>query len=176
MGKRVILRDCMLSFPRLIEPDSFEGQEPKYSAVFVFSKEQGEEIERVMAEVAKEAWPKDLKKLAALKAQNRTPLKDGDLSAREEYAGKMYMRASSKTPPMLVDGQRQPVDNPAAYFYPGAIVNAAVDIAAIGAHGKASQFGARIVAYLVAVQFVAPGERLGQSPEEAVEAFPVLGL
>lgn len=100
-----------LSFVKLFEPESYQGQDPKYSVALLIPKENknaiakvNEAIEKAIQEGLKNpkySWTERTPKASSFK----TPLHDGDEKADENeiyaaYEGCMYMNASNKKKPL----------------------------------------------------------------------------
>lgn len=125
--KKVITHEFRVSFPAVLTPKAFEDQEPKYSLVMLYDKKTdlskpatnkaGEPLSMSMKQAVfnaatekwgpKEKWPKNL----------RLPFRDGDeKSDTPGYAGMIFVSASSKQQPGLVNAQRQPILNERDFY------------------------------------------------------------
>jgi hypothetical protein len=134
--KICLTHEFRASFCNVFEAKSYQGQEAKYSLTMLFDKKvdlakpatnkKGEPLSVSMKEAAfncavekwgpQKDWPKNL----------RIPFRDGDeKSDTQGYAGHIFVTASSKKQPGLVDGQRKPILN-AADFYSGCYARAEV--------------------------------------------------
>ena len=82
--------------------------------------------------------------------------RDGDQSDREEEAGYWALSASDDRRPVVVDRNRSPVVAEDDLIYAGCFVNAKVRLWV-----QDNQYGRRINANLMGVQFVKDGDRLG---------------
>ncbi len=160
---KVVLKNVRIAFAHgLFEARQVNGQgDAKYSPSFLIPKDhpQVKEINETMVAVAKELWKgKASQVYKNLKAQDRLVLHDGDLkSDYAGYEGSYYLNATSKIAPVVVDrNPHKPLDATSGKPYSGCYVNASVDIWAMD-----NQFGKRINAQLLGVQFVADGDRLG---------------
>jgi hypothetical protein len=148
--------------------------EPKHSATFRLEKNDPAvaAIQKGFQEVATKQWGAKAKEVfTMLKAGDRLCLHDGDAKAdKPGYAGGMYISASNKLRPLVIDGQKQPLDANSGKPYSGCFVNAEIELWA-----QDNKFGKRINASLRGVQFVKDGERLaggGVSTADAYEAIP----
>jgi hypothetical protein len=124
-AKRVLTPVFRVSFPKVFKAEAFqEGQEPKYSIVMLFSKQMGTEdvakfeaMKRMAAETAKAKWgdkmPKNL----------RSPFRDGSEKDLPGYEDVVFVSASSKQKPGLVNEDAEPILNPED-FYPGCYAHA----------------------------------------------------
>jgi hypothetical protein len=95
---------------------------------------------------------------------------NGSNKPYDGYAGMIYISASNKIRPTVVDRQRNPVqegDKQAPYA--GCYVNATVTLWA-----QNNQFGKRINANLRAIQFVEDGPAFGVAPVNAENEFEML--
>lgn len=148
--------------------------EPKHSGTFAFPKDHPAvaQIKKGFEQVAKEKWgAKAVEVYTMLKAGDRLCLHDGDAKAdKEGYKGNLYLSASNKLRPLIIDGQKQPLDANSGKPYSGCYVNAEIELWA-----QDNKFGKRINATLRGVQFVRDGQRLaggGVSSADDYEAIP----
>ena len=160
---KVFLKKVRLSFPHLHEPNSYEGGPAKFSASYIFEPTHPcvKELNAVIEKVAAEKWgAKADAILKQLRTAGKTCLRDGDTKAeREEYAGQMFISASSAKRVKLVDQDGvTPLVEADGKPYGGCFVNAFVEIWAMD-----NQFGKRICASLGGVQFHSDGEPFGAS-------------
>lgn len=113
-----------------------------------------------------EKWQDVLKAVQA--AGNIWVLRDGDLEERPEYKGKLTVNAKNKIRPLTLgagpDG-RSAVTEQDGKLYSGCYVNMILDVKA-GSKPKK-----QVYAYLLAVQFVKDGERLGGGLTAAADDF-----
>lgn len=169
------LKDVRVTFPALFTPKQVNGQgDPKYSASFLFPKNhpQKAEIERAIVETAKEKWgeKKYSDVLKALKAGDKMCLHDGDAkSDYDGYAGNYFINASNKIRPLVIDGNRSPLTANDDKPYSGCYVNAIVEVWA-----QDNDFGKRINASLLGVQFVRDGERLAGGGVASADDFEAI--
>lgn len=150
--KKVLTPTFRVSFPEVFEPKSFqEGQEPKYSVQMVFDKtEDLSKLKTLIQETAKEKWgDKVPKKL-------RTPLRDGDVDkeGNPNYEGKVFVNASSKFKPGVVDQALNEIISKDE-FYPGCYARATVNCYAYDYMGNCG-----LSLGLQNIQKVRDGERL----------------
>lgn len=185
---KLTLKNVRLTFPQLWEAKQVNGQgEAKYSAAFLFKADHPclPELRKAVFDAAKEKWgdapvttdggkPKYEVMLAQLKAQDRLPVHDGDAKSEYDgYAGHLFVNSSNKIKPLVIDGQRNNLVPSDGKPYSGCFVNAIVEIWA-----QDNQFGKRVNASLLGVQFLADGERLAGGSVAAAddfEAIPVKG-
>lgn len=158
-----------VSFPEVFRARAMEeGKEPKYSITMLFPKGtdlsalqaacKAVIVERFGADQAK--WPKGL----------RSPFRDQGEKEYEGYeAGAMFIRATSKQKPGLVDAQVKPIEDESA-FYPGCFAMATIRPFYYDQKGnKGIAFG------LGNIQKVRDGEPLGGRTRPENDFEPVAG-
>ena len=169
---KVHLKEVRITFPAVFEPKQVNGQgDPKYSASFLIAKDhpQKVEVERAIVAAAKEKWgeKKYMEVLKALKASDKIAMHDGDSkSDYDGYAGSYFINASNKVRPLVIDGQRAPLTANDGKPYSGCYVNAIIEVWA-----QDNNFGKRINASLLGVQFVKDGERLAGGGVASADDF-----
>jgi hypothetical protein len=171
---KVQLKDVRLTFPQLFEAKQVNGQgDPKFSGAFLIPRDhpQLKEIEAAINEAAKAKWgAKADAELKKLKAADRLPVHDGDAkSDYEGYAGNFFVNASNKIRPLVIDGNRAPLTASDGKPYSGCYVNAIVEFWA-----QDNQFGKRVNASLLGVQFARDGERLAGGAVAAADDFEAI--
>lgn len=144
MSKMIILHGTLV-FPCLFTTDKFGA----YSATVLLPKggPEHKKISDTVAEVSAELPS----------SPSAICWRDGDSSKHAGFAGNVSIRASRTTPfapHQLVDRGKQPITTDGV-FYSGCKVNFVVSIWA-----QNNQWGKKVNADLVAIQFVADGERL----------------
>ena len=151
----IVLKNVRLSFPQLWTAKAFQaGQDPRFNANFLLDKEgqadQIKKLEDAINAVAEEKWkgkvPKGLK----------ICLGDGEEKDYDGYDGAMFVSASTKVRPVIVDQKKNPLAEEDGKPYAGCYVNAAISLWA-----QDNQWGKRVNATLDAVQFVKDGEGFG---------------
>ena len=172
---KIQIKDVRVTFPNLFEAKAVNGQgEPKFSASFLFPKDhpQKAEIERAIVEAAKAKWG-DAKYgdvLKALKAADKLAMHDGDAkSDYDGYSGNFYINASNKIRPLVIDGNRSPLTAVGGKPYSGSYVNCILEL-----WGQDNQYGKRVNASLLGVQFLRDGERLSGGGVAAADDFEAL--
>ena len=176
---KVKLENVILSMPYLFEAKAFDADsDAKFSAHFLVEKNSPAMkvvVDAIQAE-AKALW-KDAApgKLKAVKAAGKIwCLRDGDGKVDKNgepfkgYAGRYFVSAKNTLRPTVVDGQRQPVDAADGKVYAGCVVNAFIDVRA---NAKPSD---QVYAYLLGVQFVKDGERLGGGAVASADDFEAI--
>ena len=130
--EKVLTPEFRVSFPAVFVPRSpMDGAEPKYSVVMLFPKNADlSGLKKIAKAAITEKWgdkpPKEL----------RNPFRDGDTKELEGYAGMIFITASSKNKPGLVDASRQPIIS-ADEFYAGCYARATVNAYAYNKNGNA---------------------------------------
>lgn len=157
---KILLKKVRLSYPNLFEARSYEGAEAKFSATYIMDPKHPAValINSTIEAVAKEKWgAKADTTLKALRASGKVCLRDGDEKASDGYEGNLFINASSKKRPTVIDSDgTTPLVAADGKPYGGCYVNAYVEIWAMD-----SQFGKRICAALAGVQFHSDGDPFG---------------
>jgi hypothetical protein len=145
----------------------------KFSATFGFPKDHpaAAAIKAAFQAAATAKWgAKAADVFAQLKAGDRLCLHDGDAKAdKEGYKGNLYVSASNKTKPTIVDGSRVVLDATSGKPYSGCYVNAQVEIWA-----QDNKFGKRLNATLRGIQFVRDGARLSGGGVSSVDEYEMI--
>lgn len=156
-----------LSFPVLFTPQAGKGDDgkptkPAYSCHLIMPKgsEPYTKAARVMQLVAHDEWGDNgAEVLKGLIAQGRVCLRSGDTKTTQDgapmdgYAGNYFMSTRAYVKPTVLDLDRSPLDESSGKPYSGCYVNAVVRIWA-----QKGQYGKRINAQLMGVQFAKDGE------------------
>lgn len=158
MSKKLVTSEVRLSYANLFEPRAIaEGAEPKYSVCILIPKntKEGQALIKEIEQKIQQIINEDQKTLKSTKGLT-LPLRDGDIEKDSpEYEGCMFMNASSKNPPVVVDEDRKAVIN-AREVYSGCYGRVSVNLFA---YNKAGNKG--IGVGLNAVQKTADGEPFG---------------
>lgn len=162
---KVLLTNVRLSYPHLFEAYSFNGQEPKYSASLLVSKDDKESI-AIITKAFEEAFKAGVEKgklSAKDKSKIRLPLRDGDADRPDDevYANCYFINTNSKRAPQVVGRYKdpetgKPVELDEESCYAGCYVNATLTFYAYSVSGNKG-----IAAGLGNIQKYADGERLG---------------
>jgi hypothetical protein len=161
----ITLKNVRLSFPQIWTPKAFnEGQTAKFSANFLLDKDSDKDQIADLKKAIKQAvtvhfngeTPKGLKVF----------LGDGEDKAYDGYENAMYVSASGKNRPTVIDRDRTPLVEEDGKPYAGAYVNAAISIWIMD-----NKWGRRVNCNLVAIQFVKDGETFGSGAVKADELF-----
>jgi len=175
---KVQLKNVRLTFPQLFEAKQVNGQgDPKFSAAFLFPRAHPQvgELQKAILDAATAKWGgKTDEVLKALKAADKLAVHDGDAkSDYDGYAGNLFINASNKIRPLAIGPDRAPLAAADGKLYSGCYVNAIMEFWA-----QDNQFGKRVNASLLGVQFFADGERLaggGVAAADDFEAIPGAG-
>jgi hypothetical protein len=171
---KIRLENVRLTFPQLFEPKQVNGQgDPKFSASFLLPRDhpQLNAVAAAITEAATEKWgAKTADALKTLKAADRLAVHDGDAKADYDgYAGSVFINASNKIRPLVIGPQREPLAASDGKPYSGCYVSAIIDFWA-----QDNQFGKRVNASLLGVQFTRDGERLAGGGVAAADDFDAI--
>lgn len=148
---------CRISFANIWSPKSINGSDPKYSVSCVISKSDKSTLARIQKaiEAAKEQG-KVSKWGGKIPPNCKTPLRDGDIDRPddEDYVNAMFINATAKDAPQIVDRQVNPIMDP-MMVYSGCFCNVSINFYPFNANGNRG-----IAAGLGNIQFVKDGDRL----------------
>lgn len=151
---KIKLQNVRLSFPSLFRKAVFNGEETKFEATFLLDKEaHADTIKEIKAAIS-EKLKTDLK--GAKLASDKICLKDGDEIDYEGYDGCMSIKASNNKRPLVIDNDKTPLSEDDNRVYAGCYVNAVIELWA-----QNNNYGKRINANLLGVQFYKDGEPFG---------------
>ena len=158
---KIKLENVRLSFPSLFKFATFGGESTnKYEATFILDKEDHAKVIKTIEKEFK-ALTKEKFKGKAL-PEDKLCLKDGDDSDREEFHGKMTIKASTSKRPLVIDRDKSPITEEDDVVYAGCYVNAIIELWA-----QDNQYGKRINAQLNGLQFRKDGEPFGSGGASA---------
>ena len=165
-----VIIPCRISFANIWEPKSINGSEEKYSVSCIIPKSDKKTLMKIhkAVEAAKEAtvgkrWggkvPPNLK----------LPLRDGDIDRPDDeaYTEAMFVNASSKDAPQVVDRKVQPILDPMECGS-GDYCNVSVNFYGFNANGNRG-----IAAGLGNIQLVKHGDRLSGKASAASDFIEV---
>lgn len=176
-----------LSYPALFAPRTAAfadgGGGPKYSAALILNPDDCARLREAIMTVAREKWG-DRAMEGLRTGRLKSPLRDGALRDDPAYVGKLFINASSKNRPSVVDRHGNPVTDP-ELIYPGMYARLNVGVFAyehpankgvsLGLnHVQVTEGGERLDSRRSAADAFADGEALpsfGGTPFEA-EANP----
>lgn len=152
-----VIIPCRISFANIFEPKGINGGDEKYSVSCVIPKSDKATLMKIhkAVEAAKEDG-KVRKWNGKIPPNLKLPLRDGDIDRPDDetYQDCMFVNATSKDAPGIVDRRVQPVTDP-MMVYSGCYCNVSVNFYAFNANGNRG-----VAAGLSNIQFVRDGERL----------------
>ncbi len=179
MATRIMLKNVVLAFPALAEPQSFGEGEPAYGAKFPIkpNSEQQKAIEAAILAEAKEAWKDKADSVLSMLAE------DGKLcftkkvyrskktgEAYQGFDGMHYLSTrNAKTQPSVYNQYGEEVSSKGdieRQAFSGAVVNASIEVWA-----QDNKWGRRVNCTLRGVMLTGEGENFGggSSPASADE-------
>jgi len=160
------ITNARLSFPSLFRKASFQGNETKYEATFIVPKQGNEKWHKAVTDEINKALVDAKMKVGA----DKLFIKDGDTLDRPEYEGAWVIKSANSKRPTVIDRDRTTVVEEDEKFYAGCYVNASIDIWL-----QNNQFGKRVNANLLGVQFIKDGESFEGDFVAKVDDFDDLG-
>lgn len=166
------LKDVRLAFSQnLFTPGAMNPEDkPKYNATLLIPKgdSQIDKVEKAIEAVAAEKWANKAPAiLKALRASNKVCLRDGEEKAQYDgFEGSMYVSASNKVAPLVVDKDKSPLSEASGRPYAGCYVNASLDIWA-----QDNSYGKRVNATLRGVQFFRDGDAFAGGAPASEDEF-----
>lgn len=162
--------------------DPYVNTDPKtgktsssYCSHFIFDATHADvpKVVAAMKSAAAGTWgAKAIEMYDGLKGLHKLCLKEGSVCkmGEEPYAGKLFISSSNKKRPLIIDGQRNIlVAGDALAPYSGCWVNARIQIWA-----QDNQYGKRINASLLGIQFLNHDQAFGGGRIATVEEFGVV--
>lgn len=175
-GTEVMLLDVRLLYAAaLFEPQRGPNGEGdlKFSATFGFAPTHpaAAAIKDAFRKAAEAKWgAKAGEVFAALKAGDKLCLHDGAAKVgKEGYAGVLFVSASNKLKPLVIDGNKSPLSATSGRPYSGSYVNARIQVWA-----QDNRFGRRLNASLQGVQYLRDGERLSGGGVASADDFQAI--
>lgn len=151
----ILVKNVILSYPHLFTPYGKGTDTKKYSAKFLMPKSTHKpdivQLNQLIAGIAMARWKQKLPMANLF-------LKDGTLVAKNDGDENYFILAASElTRPAVINGDKSPIAASEAddKMYPGAIVNVL-----IRPWEQDNEWGKKVNANLLAVQYVRKGERL----------------
>lgn len=171
---KVRIENVRFTFPQVHDAKAVNGQgDPKFSITSLIGREHPQlaEVKAAMRKVAEEKWGgKATDTLKQLAAADKLCLHDGDAkSDYDGYAGNYFVNASNKVRPLVIGPQREPLVASDGKPYSGSYGNVIVEFWA-----QDNQFGKRVNASLLGVQFVKDGDRLAGGGVAAADDFDAI--
>ena len=156
---KIKLSNVRLSFPNLFHRAVFNGEEGKYGATFLLPKSETAQADRLRGAI-KKMVAEELK--GAKIPADKLCMRDGDDAEYDGYAEHWSIKASNGTRPLVLDRDKSPLTADDNKVYAGCYVNAVIRLWA-----QNNQWGKRINANLLGVQFVRDGEPFGDGDRVA---------
>ena len=167
-----VIIPCRISFANIWEAKSINGGDEKYSVSCLIPKEDKATLSKIQkaVEAAKED-AKGKKWGGKVPANLKLPLRDGDIDRPddENYAGHMFLNATSKDAPQIVDRKVQPILDPMECGS-GDYCNVSVNFYGFAASGNKG-----VAAGLNNIQKVKDGERLAGKASAASDFDEIEG-
>lgn len=157
MAKKIMLKNVRLSFPSLFSKSEFEGKQGKFEATLLLDKSDKKQYKAIMDAI------EECKKEANKKVpESKYFIKDGDeIFEEKEYDGYENMfaiKAGNSKRPTVIDRDKTPIAEEDEKVYAGCFVNAIVS-----PWVQDNQYGKRVNANLLGIQFVKDGEAFGDA-------------
>ena len=153
------LTNVRLSFPNLFTRAVFNGEEGKYGATLLLPKSEKAQVKAIDEAIA--SMIKTELKGAKLPS-DKLCKRDGDDADYAGYEDCWSIKASNGVRPLVLDRLKAPLTADDEVVYAGCYVNAIIELWA-----QNNQWGKRINANLLGVQFVKDGERFGDGGRTA---------
>ena len=148
------LMNVRLSFPAIFQKAIFDGVETKFEATLLLDKVKHAAVILQINAAIKAKIDEELK--GARVPPEKLFIKDGDDSPYDGYAGCFSVKASNRQRPLVIDRDKTPLVESDGRPYAGCMVNAIIDPWA-----QNNNYGKRINANLLGIQFVGDGEPFG---------------
>lgn len=148
---------CRISFANIWEARSINGSEEKYSVSCIIPKADKKTLAKIEKAVdAAKQTGKEKKWSGKIPPNLKLPLRDGDIDRPDDeaYANAMFINASSKDAPQIVDRKVDPILDPMECGS-GDYCNVSVNFYAFNANGNRG-----VAAGLGNIQLIKHGERL----------------
>ena len=160
---KIILKNVRLSFPAIWQKNTkFGGDNAKYKATFLIHKdEQADLIKKIEDKIA--AIQKETKVKVS---KDKLCLKDGDDAEYDGYADHMSLKAANSKRPTILDRDKTPLIEDDNKPYAGCYVNASVQLWV-----QNNDWGKRVNANLLGIQFFKDGEPFGAGDLDATDDF-----
>jgi Enterobacter phage Enc34, ssDNA-binding protein len=162
MAEKIMIKNARLSFPSLFSKNSFQGSEGKYEATLLFPKSDTKTYKKIMAAIEDVKTEGKLGKIPA----SKLCIKDGDGIEYDGYEDMWAVKASNTKRPTVLDRDKSPITEEDDILYAGCYVNAI-----ISPWGQNNDFGKRVNANILGVQFVKDGEAFGDAVTADADDF-----
>ena len=163
--RKVRLKGARLSFPSLFNKSEFEGKEGKFEATLLFPKSDKKTYNQIIKAI--DAAKKEANKKVP---ESKYFIKDGDEIFEEKeydgYEGMWAVKAGNSKRPTVIDRDKSPITEDDDIVYAGCYVNAIVS-----PWVQDNQYGKRVNANLLGIQFVKDGEAFGDATVADADDF-----
>lgn len=161
---KITLRNVRLSFPSLFQKAVFNGTETKFEATFLLNKEEhADTIKQIQSAIA-DMLKNDLK--GAKLGADKICLRDGDDTSYDGYEGCYSIKASNSKRPLVIDRDKTPLAENDGRPYSGCYVNGIIEL-----WPQNNEYGKRINANLLGVQFYGDGEPFASGAAASMDDF-----
>lgn len=164
-----------LSFPRLYIPKSFTpGQPPRFEAAFLLDPSNADHkvqigiLNKAIASLIEQKWPRG--KPADLKFC----IEDGNTKDYDGYKDRIVLRSANKNRPVVIDNGLNELRIDASGQEPKIPYAGSYVIGMVTLWAQDNQFGKRINANLLAVQYVRDGTPFGPGSVDVETEFEVV--
>lgn len=174
MSTRIMLKNVRLSYAHVWEPQPAReaDREPKYATSIIIPKSDAAQIKKIEAAIEallKAEGPAKFGGKVPPRGSLKLPLRDGDTERDDEaYQDAMFLNASSKTRPGIVDQNVEPILD-RDEIYSGVYVNISIELYLFNANGNRG-----VACGLGNIQKVRDGEALGGGAIKAESEFAVV--
>ena len=158
------VQNVRISFPNIFQASAFaEGQTKKFSATFIMDEDhpQMEALKEAIEQTAIAKWDKKIP------SSLKRPLRDGEEKDLDGFGeGTFFFNASNTKRPVLKDKDLSALVEDDGKPYAGCYVNAIIEL-----WGQDNQYGKRVNANVLAVQFAKDGEPFGDGVSASIDDF-----
>lgn len=174
MSTRIMLKNVRLSYAHVWEPQPAReaDREPKYATSIIIPKSDAAQIKKIEAAIEallKTEGPAKFGGKVPPRGSLKLPLRDGDTERDDEaYQDAMFLNASSKTRPGIVDQNVEPILD-RDEIYSGVYVNISIELYLFNVNGNRG-----VACGLGNIQKVRDGEALGGGAIKAESEFAVV--
>lgn len=155
MANQIVIKNARLSFPSLFKKASFEGKEGKFEATFLIPKSDKKTYDALIASI-------EACKTEGKIKTDKIFIQDGDSKEYDGYEGHWAIKAGNNKRPTILNRDKTPLIEEDDVIYAGCYVNAIIECWA-----QNNQYGKRINANLLGVQFVKDGEAFADGAKVA---------
>lgn len=168
MPNKFTLKSVRLSFPSLWRKAKFNGEETKFEATFLLDKATNAELVKKIQSRIAELIKTDLK--GAKLGADKLCLRDGADTGYDGYENAFSLKASNNKRPLVIDRDKSQLEEEDGRPYSGCYVNAVIELWV-----QQNEYGKRINASLLGVQFAKDGESFAGGASGSASDFDDLG-